>query len=136
MAAKVDNAEKALTAVNEELKEEKGLNIELFDKTISLEQSSTEDKSKLVKLTSELKSEKLTREKLERKVDALNKWKAECIVKVRELKQICTTCKLISKTFFQGEIEPGDVRKQPCDQDCWLGGEAGQAGGDAGGGGR
>ena len=46
MAAKVDNSEKALKAVNEELKEEKGLNIELFDKTISLEQSSTEDKSK------------------------------------------------------------------------------------------
>ena len=82
MAAKVDNSEKALKAVNEELKEEKGLNIELFDKTISLEQSGTEDKSKLAKLSSELKAEKLSREKLQRKVDAFNKWKAECILKV------------------------------------------------------
>ena len=82
MVAKVENAEKAVKAANEELKEEKGLNIELFEKTISLEQSCTEDKSKLTKLNSELKTEKLTREKLERKVNALTKWKAECILKV------------------------------------------------------
>ena len=82
MAAKVETAEKALKAVSEELKEEKGLNIELFEKTISLEQSSTEDKSKLAKLTSELKSEKLGKEKLQRKVDSLTKWKTECTSKV------------------------------------------------------
>ena len=116
MAAKVENAEKALKAVSEELKEEKGLNIELFDKTISLEQSSTEDKSKLTKLTSELKSEKLAREKLERKVDLLNKWKAECILKVSP-RNTTLTFKFLSSNSFQGEIQPGAVHKQPCDED-------------------
>ena len=116
MAAKVENAEKVLKAVNEELKEEKGLNIELFDKTISLEQSSTEDKSKLTKLTSELKSEKLAREKLERKVDLLNKWKAECILKVSP-RNTTLTFKFLSPNSFQGEIQPGAVHKQPCDED-------------------
>ena len=41
MAANVENAEKALKAVCEELKEEKGLDIELLDKTTNLEQSRT-----------------------------------------------------------------------------------------------
>ena len=116
MAAKVENAEKALKAVTEELKEEKGLNIELFDKTISLEQSSTEDKSKLTKLTSELKSEKLAREKLEEKVGSLNKWKAECILKVSP-RNMTLTFKFSSSNSFQGEIQPGAVHKQPCDED-------------------
>ena len=35
-----------------------------------------------IRLDDELKSEKLSREKLQKNVEALNKWKAECIVKV------------------------------------------------------
>merc|ERR1719494_873343 len=69
--------------VSEELKEEKSLNMELFDKTISLEQTGTEDKAKITKLNSELKSEKLAKEKLEKKIEVFTKWKAECILKVK-----------------------------------------------------
>ena len=82
-------AEDAMKAINKELKEEKGVNIELFDKTINLEQENKENKTKLDKVNKELKAKAVENEALATKVTNFSKWKAECAIKVKAARSDC-----------------------------------------------
>ena len=83
-------AEEALKAANGELKEEKSVNIELFDKTINLEEGGKEDKKLLEKTTAELRNAASVNKVLSKNVDNLTKWKSDCSARIEATKAVCS----------------------------------------------
>ena len=83
-------AEEALKAANSELKEEKSVNIELFDKTINLEEGGKEDRKLMEKTTAELRNAAAVNKVLSKNVDKLTKWKSDCYARIEASKAVCS----------------------------------------------